>query len=365
MTTNDCVFSLEEKQAFGGNLVALPLDRFLRQGADLAAFKACRIRQQSTFDFGPEKQRTKELLVRIAQLRGEKLLQATESQNGLTLYKYSRRVFYDRFWDRDPLLLKTRGLVLDRALQIVQHPFDKVFNLGENGTAQDIPGHTPVVATEKLNGFLCCVTRHPHDSGRLLITTTGSFDSPFVEMARETLMPYKGTLLKLLRESDITLMFEVIHPKDPHIIAYADADHGPWLIGARGKGWDDTCWTEADLDGLGGGYFRRPAWQTTTLGAIKEARKFSRLEGWMVRRLEPSEPFICKVKTDYYLTTKFLGRLSDSKVAYLFNSPQRFKKEVDEEFYDLVDSLSSSVTREQFLGLAKPERVALVRSLLD
>ncbi|MBU2721811.1 hypothetical protein [Acidithiobacillus ferridurans] len=85
----------------------------------------------------------------------------------------------------------------------------------------------------------------------------------------------------------------------------------------------------------------------------------------MVRRLEPSEPFICKVKTDYYLTTKFLGRLSDSKVAYLFNSPQRFKKEVDEEFYDLVDSLSSSVTREQFLGLAKPERVALVRSLLD
>ncbi len=364
-TANDAVFSLEEEQAFSGNLVALPLDSFLEQGANRQAFEVCSVRQPTMFDFAPMRQAKKELLTRISKLRTEKLLKATESEDGLTLYKYSRRVFYDGRWDRDPLLRKTRGLVLDRSLRIVQHPFDKVFNLGEQGTALTVSDSTPVVATDKLNGFLCCVTRHPYDHGQLLITTTGSFDSPFVEMARESLKPYKGDLLKILRQAEVTLMFEVLHPEDPHIIAYAEADYGPWLIGARGKDWEDSCWTEEELDGLSWGVFRRPAWKTTTLGVIKEAKKRERIEGWMVRTLEAGQPFLCKVKTDYYLTTKFIGRLSDSKIAYLFGNPSRFKQEVDEEFYGLVDDLSRSVTREQFLGLSTPERVALVRSFLD
>ena len=36
--------------------------------------------------------------------------------NGLSVFKYARKVFYDALWNQNPLLLEARGMVLGRDL---------------------------------------------------------------------------------------------------------------------------------------------------------------------------------------------------------------------------------------------------------
>ncbi|MHB1665876.1 AAA family ATPase [Thiomonas sp.] len=363
----ESVFSLEERQAFGGHLVALPFDRFIRKGADRAAFDHCVVRQACAFDFDRHQAQQRRLHRGLMALKDRGLVQRQrQPQTGLTLYKYSRKVFYDALWAADPLLLKARGLVLDLAGNIVQHPFDKVFNYRENGTGLDITEDRPVLAVTKLNGFLACVTADPYQANQLLVTTTGSFDSPFVAMARAMLE--RGEISKIyrtLRDQDVTLLFEVLHPEDPHIIPYSEKEFGAWLIGARGKRQEDRCWAETALDDLAGRQgFRRPAWETTTFGILRAKAREARIEGWMVRSADAAEDFLLKLKTPYYLTTKFLGRMGDKHIAHLFGNPRNFKEKVDEEFYELVDRLSMTMDQVAFRALSTEQRIELIRSLV-
>ena len=53
---------------------------------------------------------------------------------GLSVLKYSRKVFFDNLWHLDDRLLECRGTVVDEADNIIVLPFKKVFNFGENGT---------------------------------------------------------------------------------------------------------------------------------------------------------------------------------------------------------------------------------------
>ena len=52
--------------------------------------------------------------------------------SGLSVLKYSRKVFYDNLWNKDKRLLDCRGMVVDSDDNIVVWPFTKVFNLYEN-----------------------------------------------------------------------------------------------------------------------------------------------------------------------------------------------------------------------------------------
>lgn len=62
------------------------------------------------------------------------LVKEKKYPNGLRVFKYSRKVFYDALWNTDPLLLEARGMVLDADGNKVMWPFTKVFNFKENGT---------------------------------------------------------------------------------------------------------------------------------------------------------------------------------------------------------------------------------------
>ena len=91
------------------------------------------VTQKCTFNFNAHSERFA-LKRGLDALMKDKLVNAQHDVAiGASIYKYSKMVFFDALWDKSPLLLKARGLVLDAAGNILVHPFDKVFNYGENG----------------------------------------------------------------------------------------------------------------------------------------------------------------------------------------------------------------------------------------
>jgi len=301
------------------------------------------------------------------ELTSRKLATCTIDDYGLKLFKYSKQVFWDNLWNEHPSLLKARGIVLDATGKIVQHTFDKVFNYLENDAGKDVDDDKEVIAVEKLNGFFGAITRHPYKN-ELLVTTTGSFDSPFVDYIKDYLTyPLRGKLMNYLHKNPQTVMFEILHPADPHIIKVDDKEeYGLYLIGARGKNEDDQPLTEAELDNIAFESLdcRRPDWFNMNMGQVKKKLKTCHHEGYMIRDAE-DHSFICKFKSPYYLTTKLLGRLSTPNIYKMFNVTDTFKKMVDEEFYPIVDLLIENTTPEELVAMDQQHKMEYVQKLIE
>lgn len=360
-----------ENAEFGGNLVSLwvPEGR-IHTAEQLAALP--KVRVPTGFDYAKVLATRSPLKRDLDRLVKDGLVtRAVDPRYGFTLYKYSKAVFYDNLWGRHPALLRARGIVFDIAGKIVQHPFTKVFNFNENGT--DLPPDLMVVAPVKMNGYMASVSLHPVEPDQLLVTTTGSFDSDFVKLTTNFIKKQRamGPLLRELRDRPgLTLLFEVVHPEDPHIVQYTAAEHGLYLIGARDCGQETSLeWREEALDEMGallGGCVRRSAWDRLQFGALLERSKDAQnAEGWMVRADDADQRTLLKLKTPWYLTTKFLGRMNDANVRFLFQRPEQFKRNVDEEFFHLVDQLSRQSSATEYLALSPAERVALVAGLVQ
>lgn len=350
----------------------LPLDQFLekvRAGqSKLEAFCGSIQTQYCDFDYEAVSQKW-ELLKGMEGLVKENLATRQRDPSQMfSVYKYSKATFWDNKWGDSPWLTKARGLVLDVAGNIVSHSFEKCFNYKENGTGEDFADDLAVLAVDKLNGFLGIVSSHPLNKGELLAHTQGGFSSDFTGYIRSylDLQPTRGKLGRFLAKNDVTLMFEVLHPEDPHIIAYEPEMMGLHLIGVRGKNLSDQAWPEAAVDAAALEMeLRRPSWERTTFGELKSKIRAARTEGWMVRRDDAEQETLLKIKTPYYLTTKFLGRLSQKRIAHLYGSPKDFKKTVDEEFYPLVDMLVKAVPKETLLEMNDDARVVLIRGLIN
>jgi tRNA splicing ligase len=180
-----------------------------------------------------------------------------------------------------------------------------------------------------------------------------------------------GPLLRVLRNRrDLTLLFELVDSdKDPHIVQYQKEDFGLYLIGARECAEDALEWSEPRLDALAeeiGPSVRRGEWEVIRFGdLLKKARLAENIEGWMWRDNDEQQVIRGKLKTPWYLTTKFIGRMNEGNVKFLFKNPSEFKRKVDEEFFDLVDRLATTTSADAFLALPKPERIAMVASLVQ
>lgn len=312
-----------------------------------------------------QKQMNKQQKESLQDLEKRKLVSHKTNEDGLEIYKYSKRVFFDALWDESPLLLHTRGLVLDAAGKIIQNPFVKIFNYGEKGAGSDLSDSHEVQVIEKMNGFLGCVTNHPYQPGKLLVTTTGSFDSPFVQYIKDFITPeLEQKLEQHCKENKQTLMFEVIHPEDPHIIPYTKEEQGLYLIGARTKELNAPLISEHILDQYAEQLsLRRPNHFKTTLGEVRDLVDKVQHEGFIVRDANTEEPLL-KFKTSHYLTVKFIGRMGPGQTKLMFEKPEFFKQKIDEEYYPLVDLITKNTTHETFSTIPQEERVGLVRDMV-
>lgn len=276
------------------------------------------------------------------------LVKQKRYENGLSVFKYARKVFYDALWNTDPLLLEARGMVLDDEGNKIIWPFTKVFNHHENNT--ELPLNTMIVAPRKVNGFMASVTRY-HDE--IVISTTGSLDSDFVGYARDMLAPLD---LDYITEG-YTWLFEIVHPADPHIV---EEEVGAYLIGLRlnktGAMMDEAVMdTWGDIIGA-----KRPEWIRCNFGQILEILKTCKHEGFMVRLDDQGQQTIMKLKSPHYLTKKWLMRMGTKRTPAMFNDTQKFKEGIDEEFYGAVDWIVSTCSLEHWDSLKDTERREII-----
>jgi len=284
------------------------------------------------------------------------------SSPDLFVLKYTKKVFYDNLWT--PELLECRGTIVDKDYNVISRPFTKVFNYLENGTT--IESDTECVCVKKVNGFMAAVTWYKR---KLLISTTGSIDSEFTDLAKKQLEPHFPALERQLGgdyAGILTCIFEIVDKSDPHIVAEKE---GAYLIGMRDNYWDSRNFKEFELDlwakALG---CKRPEWKITKFSDILKEVKTAKHEGFMVHSvagnnyfMKSEEPItVLKIKSPYYLSKKALMRMGSNQVDKMFDKPEEFKKRLDEEFYAIFKYITSAFTKEHWASLPEQERRKII-----
>lgn len=269
----------------------------------------------------------------------------------LCVLKYKKRVFYDNLWDEHHLLVECRGLVVDSEYGVVAKPYSKIFNYGENGTR--ILADEMCFVSEKIDGFMCAVT--PTEKYGVLISTTVSLDSPFVQYARDTL---GDEVLSVLSSwYGYTFMFEIVHPDDPHIIPEAC---GAYLLdiikvdtGRRmSKLLCDTVASQISVDRV---VYRPEVHFNMRFSDVVKLAKTVNHEGFIV--YGKTSDTALKIKSPYYLMTKLFGRGNPNTLL-----SKDIRRTVDEEFYPVVDWIHDNSA--WFRGLTQVERVNAVREFI-
>lgn len=284
------------------------------------------------------------------------LVKVKEYPNGLKVLKYSREVFFRNLWSEDSRLLDCRGMVVDKDWNIVVYPFTKVFNYGENGTGLELRKDCLYREVDKLNGYLGNFTRTEKYGD--LFSTTGTLDSMYAEMFQnmleEHLMRYQAGYEI---PTNFTMMFEVCHPDDPHIV---HEETGLYLIGVRNTE-TGVMEPEENLDTIASILgFKRPKHTLDTLDNILARAEKSDREGVMVQSAWDGSTLF-KLKTPHYLTKKLLMRLGKARVEQMFTNPTAFKKNLkDEEFFPFVDYVNEFIGIEMWKSLPEQERRNLI-----
>lgn len=289
------------------------------------------------------------------------LVKQKRYDNGLSVFKYSREVFYRSLWNTDPLLLEARGMVLADDGTKVIWPFTKVFNFRENNTGVGLPLDTQVVAPRKVNGFMAACRFW---KGELIVSTTGTLDSDFAKMARKHIEKLDSVMLTTYASVQ-TLLFEICDEADPHIVA---EEEGAWLIGARCMEGAATgkMMSELMLDVmaqfLGA---KRPEVFRGTFGEVLRMKDSCKHEGYMVKLAEGAEDTIMKIKSPHYLSKKFLMRMGQGKVEMMFEDKEEFLKTIDEEFYAVVHYITRWQDKERWKLKTDAERRQYIEDYFD
>lgn len=267
--------------------------------------------------------------------------------NGYSTFKYHNKVFYKNLWGTDAALLECRGIVFDENHEVAQRPFKKVFNLGENGTGDDIDDEHEVLAVRKVNGFMASASSH---KGDFLVSTTGTTTSDFADMAREYLIDY----IDVFEQSpDYTFIFEICDSDDPHIV---EEMPGAYLLGVRHKATGYMLpyrlVHSAAHDEWG---MNAPEFVQTTFGEAKRLAKEVDHEGFMLYLNGPDNHMI-KIKSPHYLSKKALMRMGKRSADMMFDNPQVFRERLDEEFYGIHQHLLRVSTKEAWKGADEQDR---------
>lgn len=271
---------------------------------------------------------------------------------GISVLKYSKKVFYNNLWNKDKRLLDCRGIVVDSEDNIIVWPFTKVFNLYENNTK--VSRDKIVIAPRKINGFMCAISIY---NGKPIYSTTGSLDSEFVKMAKSMIEDQMLSEFEL--EENFTCIFEICHPEDPHIVK---EDVGVYLIGIRDHSTGKMM-HEKELDSVAevGGFYR-PEVQIAQFDYILSVSKTCEHEGFMIIDYENGET-LCKLKSNHYLQLKFFSRISNKKLENIFYPS--FKKSVEEEYYPLQNYIMGRFSKEDWKLLSEQDRLTICREFFN
>lgn len=281
----------------------------------------------------------------------------------LRILKYKKNVFFDNLWQKNPELLECRGRVINGVGETIVNPFTKIFNYKENGTS--IKEMEPCLAVRKINGFMACVT-YVYEYDDVIITTTGSFDSEYVDIARKYIPEEFIEYLKF-NKSDYTYIFEIVAEEDK--ITHPIREHkGAYMIGCRKICSDNPYFSnrfiEESLDRFVE-YFNdkyikdetkkiyRPEFCEMLFGQVlRKTRENMDIEGYVV--YGQNSKTVLKVKTPFYQVKKALMRKKDIS--------SLTENNVDKLFYPLVEYCKSD---EGFNDKSESEREIIIENYYE
>jgi hypothetical protein len=277
-----------------------------------------------------------------------KLVSMRPAGDGLFVLKYKKTVFFNNLWN--DFLEECRGTIVDSDFNLVSYPFTKVYNYGVEDKAPVLPPGTYVDAYRKVNGFMVAVTWHNND---LLVSTTGSTDSDYVDMAKELIEPNLEKFRKTCKDySCYTFMFEAVHKNDPHIIVEQE---GLYLLGLRSKFLGSPMSVSNALADNFGCY---PVEHVhCTIETLQLLTKHVRHEGFV---FYTEDGVSAKIKSPYYLTSKWVAR--NPRTDKLVDMKNDIKKNIDEEYYGLIDAIRLNI--ETYTAMNEQERLEWVRKFL-
>jgi hypothetical protein len=285
------------------------------------------------------------------------LVNMKEAGAGIYVLKYKKKVFYDNLWN--DLIAECRGTIVDADFNLVAYPFTKIYNYGIEKAAPVLADDVEVTAFRKVNGFMVSVTWHADD---VLVSTTGSTDSPYVAMAKEmmlTHMTWADWQLAFNRTDmdNLTVMFECVHPADPHIIP---EQPGMYILGYRDNVWGSKVGHHRSiLEGMAVGFnCHVPEHYKVTLGELKTMAQDCRHEGYV---FYTADGVSAKIKSPYYLTSKWVAR--NPRTDKLVDMNRDIKYQLDEEYYPLVDAIRANI--EAYTAMDEQARLAWVRAYME
>jgi hypothetical protein len=247
---------------------------------------------------------------------------------------------------------------VDADFNLVAYPFTKIYNYGIEKEAPVLDATTEVTAFRKVNGFMVAMTWY---AGDILVSTTGSTDSPYVAMAKEMMLTHQSWADWQLafNRSDMdgmTFMFECVHPNDPHIVP---ENPGMYILGYRENTWCSKVGYNnevlTDLANVFNCY--KPEVCTTTVGNVIEQTKNVRHEGFV---FYTADGVSAKIKSPYYLTSKWVAR--NPRTDKLVDLNKDIKHNLDEEYYPLVDAIRANIV--EYTAMDEQARLAWVREQL-
>jgi len=280
------------------------------------------------------------------------LVNMKEAGDGIYVLKYKKKVFYDNLWN--DYIAECRGTIVDADFNLVSYPFTKIYNYGIEKSAPVLADDVEVTAFRKVNGFMAAITWH---NDALLISTTGSTDSPFVAMVEEFVNKNRDAFENHCEfYKDYTWMFECVHRDDPHIIPEKE---GLYLLGWRKKEWGSQVECDPFALGVNAQVFGAHHVESTvtTMGNLIEHTKNVRHEGYV---FYTEDGVSAKIKSPYYLTSKWVAR--NPRTDKLVDLNKDIKHNIDEEYYDLIDKIRANI--EAYTAMDEQSRLAWVREQL-
>lgn len=265
-----------------------------------------------------------------------------------TTFKYARKAMYEYLWYQVPNLLECRGHVYSNATkELVQAAPRKSFNYLERNYWKDMPLDTPVEMYKKINGFMACATLH---NGELVVSTTGTTTSDYAMWAKELILQ-DWHLYDMVIAPDVTTLFEVVVPQDPHIVKEREGLH---LLGVREK---DT-----------GNFHPMGEAARCTLEQALEIAKHDRGEGFMMYPMQADGLAYdfnncCKLKTDYYVGKKKLMRMTAKNVENMYKNGFETANTLPEMWYDVPRMIVSTVNKDVWLAMNDQQRRLILENL--
>ena len=263
------------------------------------------------------------------------------------MFKYTRRAMYDKLWFTHPELMECRGHVYNIASgDIVVMAPRKSFNYTENAWWSEVGDDEYVYVTKKYNGFLCNRTVLEND---ILVTTTGSFDSDFVNLAKYSILDAPKNIL--FHEPDpnpITASYEVIHSSDPHIVD--EGRNRIEILTYRMQHGDNVPF---NLRGM-------------TFGEAKELAKTDTGEGFMVYHCDDYKMLSpCKLKTDTYVGRKSIMRASANSLQNMYKNPENWCKirHLNQKYTKIAINITICYSFDLFNSMSDQERRVIIEEM--